>query len=113
MSRDATRDPAPPPVALSRAERLRRLRFRAWRRGFKEADLLLGGFADAHAARLDPDALDRFEALLEELDSDIYAWVLGRAAPPARHDTALLTELQTFCADSLAGVAAGTAPPTE
>jgi antitoxin CptB len=28
-------------------QRLNRIRFRAWRRGFREADLILGGFADA------------------------------------------------------------------
>ena len=29
-----------------REARLRKLSFRAWRRGFKEADIILGNFAD-------------------------------------------------------------------
>ena len=33
--------------------RLKKLSFRAWRRGFREADLILGPFADRHAAELD------------------------------------------------------------
>jgi antitoxin CptB len=83
------------------AARVRRLRFRAWRRGFKEADLLLGLFADAHAAEMTPDELEQFEALLEEADHDIYAWTLGAAPPPARHDHALLARLQAFCREEL------------
>lgn len=64
--------------------RLRRLRLRAWRRGIREMDLILGGFADSALATLDPAALDLFEALLGEDDHDLYAWVSGAAAPPAR-----------------------------
>ena len=33
--------------------RLKRLRIRAWRRGTKEMDLILGGYADAHLDRMD------------------------------------------------------------
>ena len=63
--------------------RLKRLRLRAWRRGTKEMDLILGPFADARLAALAPETLDRFEALLEENDQDLYAWVTGQGAPPA------------------------------
>jgi antitoxin CptB len=76
--------------------RVKRLRFRAWRRGFREADLVLGRFADLHADSLAPDDLDRFEALLEEQDADVYAWILAREAPPARHDHALLARMREF-----------------
>src|SRR3546814_8075050 len=38
---------------MDREHRLKRLRFRAWHRGTKEADLLIGGFFDAHAAGCD------------------------------------------------------------
>ncbi len=67
-----------------RETRLRRLRMRAWRRGTREMDLILGPFADARLAGLDGAALDLFEALLEENDHDLYGWVSGRAAAPAR-----------------------------
>ena len=65
--------------------RLRRLRLRAWRRGTKEMDLILGPWADARLTALTPEALDRFEALLEENDQDLYAWVTGQTAPPDAH----------------------------
>ena len=57
--------------------RLKRLRMRAWRRGTKEMDLILGPWADACLAGLSPAALDRFEQLLEENDQDLYVWIVG------------------------------------
>ena len=65
--------------------RIKRLRMRAWRRGIREMDLILGGHADRHLAAMDDDALDLFEAVLGEADHDLYAWVSGRDAPPARY----------------------------
>lgn len=66
--------------------RRKRLRMRSWRRGTKEMDLILGPFADARLAGLEAAALDAYEALLDEADSDLYAWILARstgAQPPA------------------------------
>ena len=64
--------------------RLKRLRLRSWRRGIREMDLLLGGFADAHLATLTPAELDLYESLLEENDQELYAWTTGRETPPER-----------------------------
>ncbi|HEY2048068.1 MAG TPA: succinate dehydrogenase assembly factor 2 [Caulobacteraceae bacterium] len=77
-------------------QRLNRIRFRAWRRGFREADLILGGFADACLQTLDEDDLSRFERLLEQPDHDIYDWVLGRVSPPAAFDDDLLRRIRAF-----------------
>ena len=62
--------------------RRKRLRFRAWHRGTKEADLLLGPFADASLDGLDEDGLARFEALLGRSDPEIMDWMTGAAEPP-------------------------------
>ena len=62
--------------------RLKRLRFRAWHRGTREADLMIGGFFDAHHAGWSAAELDWFEALLEEQDVDIMAWAMGRQEWP-------------------------------
>ena len=72
--------------------RLKRLRIRSWRRGIREMDLALGGFADRRLAELGAEDLDLFEALLDENDHDIYAWIAGRVTPPARFE-ALLKEI--------------------
>jgi antitoxin CptB len=76
--------------------RRRRLLFRAWRRGVREMDLIVGRFADAHIASLDPPGLDDFERLIEVPNNDLYAWVVGDTAVPPNHDTAVLRELVAF-----------------
>ena len=62
---------------------------RSWRRGTKEMDLILGPFADERLGAMDDPALDLYDALLEEGDGDLYAWVAGRDPPPARYDALL------------------------
>jgi antitoxin CptB len=53
---------------MNRTDRLKRLRFRAWHRGTKEADLLIGGFFDRHHETWSDDEVDWYERLLEEQD---------------------------------------------
>ncbi|MCC5989147.1 MAG: succinate dehydrogenase assembly factor 2 [Pararhodobacter sp.] len=55
---------------------------RAWRRGTREMDLILGPFADEGLDRLSDAERARFEALLEENDHDLYRWIAGRIAGP-------------------------------
>jgi len=62
--------------------RFRRLRMRAWRRGTREMDLILGPFADARLETMTPEALDVFERVLDENDQDLYLWVTGQDTPP-------------------------------
>jgi antitoxin CptB len=69
---------------MSEDVRLKRLRFRSWRRGTKEMDLILGGFCDAKLATLSDADIALYEDLLEENDQDLYGWVTGRAPPPDR-----------------------------
>ncbi|MCC5972049.1 MAG: succinate dehydrogenase assembly factor 2 [Pararhodobacter sp.] len=57
---------------------LKRLRMRAWRRGIKEMDLILGPFADTALSDLDAPMRAQFEALLGENDHDLYQWVTAR-----------------------------------
>lgn len=76
--------------------RLSKLKYRAWRRGFREADLILGPFADARLESMSPSELDAFEALLEVPDQDLYGWILGREAPEAMHDGPVLAEIVAF-----------------
>ncbi len=81
---------------MDHATRLKRLRFRAWHRGTKEADLMIGGFFDAHGAALTPADLDWFEALLEEQDVDIMAWAIGTQPCPERWDGPVMERLRTL-----------------
>jgi antitoxin CptB len=68
----------------------RKLRFRAWHRGTREMDLILGSFADLHIAGFDEGALSEFEKLLECPDPDLYEWVSGQSAPPESADSPVL-----------------------
>ena len=76
--------------------RLRKLRFRAWRRGFREADLILGPFADSHVATFSPAELDWFEALLEQPDQDLYGWIVGTIPTPAAYDGEIMSRIRRF-----------------
>ncbi len=78
------------------AARLGRVRFRAWRRGFREADLILGPFADAYAPSMSVAELDRFERLLEQSDHDLYAWIVSASPVPAAFDDDLMASLRDF-----------------
>jgi len=75
------------------AMRRKRLRYRAWHRGTKEMDLILGPFADANVEKLDTDGLDRLERLMDEEDPPLLKWVMGQEAPPDHVDTQFLAEL--------------------
>ena len=76
--------------------RLKKLGFRAWRRGFREADLILGPFADAHLEHMSAVELDDFEALLDQPDQDLYGWIIGTATAPAEFDTPVLDLIRAF-----------------
>ena len=76
--------------------RLRKLRFRAWRRGFREADLIVGPFADSHVSTFSPAELDWFEDLLEQPDHDLYAWIVGTAPTPAAFDCDIMDKIKRF-----------------
>jgi antitoxin CptB len=76
--------------------RRKRVRFRCWHRGMREADLLLGSFADRHLAELSLAQLDRFEALLGENDAVLLDWITGRDAPPPEWESDVLRLLIGF-----------------
>lgn len=76
--------------------RLKKLKLRAWRRGFREADLILGPFADKHVDTFSADELDWFERLLEQPDQDLYGWILETQPTPAEFDGELMSRLKAF-----------------
>lgn len=81
--------------------RRRRMRYRAWHRGTREMDMVLGHFADAKLESYDAGELDRLERLMDEQDTDLLKWVMGQARPPAGIDVELLAELTLFQANRL------------
>lgn len=76
--------------------RLKRLKYRAWHRGFREADLILGPFADNHAQDMTGDELDELERLMDQPDQDLYDWIVERAPAPAEFDGPMLNRIRAF-----------------
>jgi antitoxin CptB len=76
--------------------RRRKLLFRAWHRGMREMDLIMGGFADARVEHLSGVELAEFERLIDVPDRELLAWVTGEAAVPPDFDSALLRDLCDF-----------------
>ena len=74
-------------------ERRRRILFRAWRRGVREMDLIMGRFADAHLPTMNEDELTEFERLLDVPDTQALAWIMGGEAPPREFMTPLFARL--------------------
>ena len=79
---------------LTLAPRLARARFRAWHRGTREADLMIGGFFDRHHAMWTEVELGWFEALLDEDDVDVLAWALKARPAPQRFAGPMLQALE-------------------
>ena len=79
---------------MDSAARLKRLQFRAWHRGTREADFMIGGFFDRYHANWGEPEIAWFEALLEEDEVDVIAWAFGTQPVPERFAGELMTAMQ-------------------
>ncbi len=77
-------------------ERRRKLNFRAWRRGFREMDLIMGQFADQNIESMSESELQEFERLLATPDWEVYAWIVGNKPVPPNYAGPVLDRLLTF-----------------
>ena len=67
------------------APRFARAKFRAWHRGTREADYMIGGFYDRYHAGWSESDLEWFETLLDEDDVDVMAWALRTQETPPKY----------------------------
>jgi antitoxin CptB len=82
---------------MTELERTRkRLHYRAWHRGTKESDLLLGRFADAHLGTMTAEQLADFEQVLDRIDPELMDWFTGREPVPANLRSPVLDQLMSF-----------------
>jgi antitoxin CptB len=93
MSDNAEADGPPPSESDIRR---RRIRIRAWRRGLRELEILIGGFVDARVEGLTEAELAELEELLDLPDADLLSWLAGGASAPPERDTALLHAIIAF-----------------
>ena len=76
--------------------RRKRLKFRSWHRGIKEADILLGSFAERFLEKMTAPQLDLYENLLREADSDLVAWITNDRKPPEHYNHDVMTMLKSI-----------------
>jgi antitoxin CptB len=76
--------------------RRRRIRFRAWRRGMRELDMLLGAFVDAEIDALDASEIAALERLLGLPDDEVFRWLSGSEPTPVEHDTPVFRKIAAF-----------------
>jgi antitoxin CptB len=76
--------------------RRKRILYRAWHRGMREMDLLMGRFADAEIGTMSISDLDAFERLIEVPDPDIYRWLTDDGEVPENYRTAVFLRLKEF-----------------
>ncbi|HKR93366.1 succinate dehydrogenase assembly factor 2 [Novosphingobium sp.] len=74
--------------------RLARLKFRAWHRGTREADYMIGCFFDRFYPEWSDGDVQWFEDLLEEDDVDVMAWALGTQIVPERFRGPLMERMK-------------------
>ena len=79
--------------------RRKRMLFRAWHRGTREMDLLLGQFADTALGTMSPPDLDAFEILMEVPDQDIFAWITGNQPVPDNYNTQIFQQVVAYHQD--------------
>lgn len=82
------------PDALTFEARLARAKFRAWHRGTREADYMIGGYFDRYHAEWDEAGLVWFEALLDQDDVDVVAWALKTAPVAERFSGHMMERMQ-------------------
>ncbi len=76
--------------------RRKKILFRAWHRGMREMDLIMGRFAESNIDRMDDATLDVFEALIEVPDRDLLSWITGKEPTPENYDSDVFKALKAF-----------------
>ncbi|PDH67193.1 MAG: succinate dehydrogenase assembly factor 2 [Sphingomonadaceae bacterium MED-G03] len=69
-------------MSPSDTPQMRRMKFRAWHRGTREADYTVGGFFDRYHAAWNEEEIAWFERFMEEQDADIMGWAMGTIPVP-------------------------------
>jgi antitoxin CptB len=82
----------------TREHKIKRLTMRSMRRGIKEMDLILMHYAEDKLSGMSDDALDQYDALLNENDQDLYQWCSGQL-PPAGEFTDLIADIKVHIAE--------------
>jgi antitoxin CptB len=80
----------------ARISRCKRLKYRAWHRGTREMDLLLGRFADSVSAAWKEDDLAAFERLLDRRDDELHVLIMQNNTLGNTAERLLIESLRAF-----------------
>jgi antitoxin CptB len=83
------------PTPMLDVER-RRLLWRATHRGIKEMDLIVGGYAEQHLARMEAQDLKVFAAILEIPDQLLLSWATQQEPIPDDQKSKMLDDVLAF-----------------
>ena len=76
--------------------RRKRLRYHSWHRGTKELDMVLVQFSEKYLPTMSENDIDLFEAIINENEHDIYAWLAGRERVPEQHENHIMNMILNF-----------------
>ncbi len=102
MSDDLNREnnqSTPKPDSMKFDTVRKRVLYRAWHRGTKELDLILGRFCQAHINEFDHKELLLFEKLLENEENILQAWLMGQIEIPLTEQGKILRRIRDFHLD--------------
>ncbi len=74
----------------------KRLIYKANNRGWKETDILLGGFVNKNIDKLTNEQLMMLDILLDQADAEIFNWITKKILVPAEYDNIVMKMLQSF-----------------
>lgn len=80
-------------------DRRKRLLFRAWHRGMREMDYVLGTFANNAIEDMSDEDLSLFEMLMQVPDPYMYKWLSGTVEVPPNWDNAIVRRIRSFHLD--------------
>jgi len=83
--------------------RRKRLVFRAWHRGMRELDLILGRYIDQKMAQFTEAELDEFEKILSYEDHDLIGWLSGKVPLPSEYSSPILCDVIVSAHSTLKG----------
>ncbi|WP_455482496.1 FAD assembly factor SdhE [Bartonella sp. B35(2025)] len=76
--------------------RRRRLVFRAWHRGIREMDLILGYYVDAHIVKMNDTTISNLEYIMSFDDHELLTWITGEISPPPEVDNSLFRDVVNY-----------------
>lgn len=76
--------------------RRKKILYRAWHRGMKEMDLLMGHYADNKLPNMSEDDLNEFEKLIEVPDQHLFCWITGTEKVPENYDGKIYNDMLAF-----------------